>query len=135
MRGSLASKPVGFHIRLFFSCYRQLICICYVLYVYLYAFDFSFVVRFSNESVYNKALFFILHLLQISNTTEKSPQPGPSSRPDVLPEVKYVRCRRCTQCVTNRRELYLHGMQQYFQTGGKALQENKRKIKCVQINI
>ncbi len=69
-----------------------------------------------------------LHVLQATNTTEKSPQPGPSSRPDVLPEVKSFKCRRCTQCFTNRRELYLHGMQHHFQTGGRALQERPWEI-------
>lgn len=54
---------------------------------------------------------------------ESSPQPGPSSRPDVPPEVRSYRCRRCSQSFPNRRELYLHGMQKHFQTGGRALQE------------
>lgn len=50
----------------------------------------------------------------------------PSTRPkltsDVIPKVKLFRCRRCTQSFSDRRELYLHRMQEHFQTGGGTLQ-------------
>lgn len=50
----------------------------------------------------------------------QSPVPGPSSRPD--DDVRTIRCRRCTQSFSNRRELYLHGMQEHNQTGSVVLQ-------------
>lgn len=50
----------------------------------------------------------------------QSPVPGPSSRPD--DDVRTIRCRRCTQSFSNRRELYLHGMQEHYQTGSGVLQ-------------
>ena len=63
-----------------------------------------------------------MYLLQTPDTTEKSPQPGPSSCPDIVPEVKSFRCQRCLQSFSDRRGLYLHGMREHYQTGGGILQ-------------
>ncbi|CAC5360232.1 KRAB [Mytilus coruscus] len=49
---------------------------------------------------------------QSTSSVIRSPQPGPSSRPDM--DKRTFRCRRCTARFANRRELYLHGMQHHL---------------------
>ncbi|CAG2213159.1 unnamed protein product [Mytilus edulis] len=57
---------------------------------------------------------------QSTSLVIRSPQPGPSSRPDM--DERTFRCRRCTARFDNRRQLYLHGMQHHYQTGAGGLQ-------------
>ena len=68
-------------------------------------------------------VFFLYKMLMyfyFSFLSRQSPQPGPSSRPDV-DDITF-RCRRCPERFANRRELYLHGMREHYQTGSGVLQ-------------
>lgn len=47
----------------------------------------------------------------------KRPRPDP-----VNSTLKGFRCRRCNEKFENKRDLYLHGMRQHYQTGGVQLQ-------------
>jgi hypothetical protein len=107
----------------FFLCFS---IISFYMLVTIWLFVRIYWFRFSSHSQYkiydNVLVSSILYLLQTPDTTEKSPQPGPSSRPDIVPEVKSFRCRRCLQSFSDRRGLYLHGMREHYQTGGGTLQ-------------
>jgi len=60
--------------------------------------------------------------LILQEPSNQSPQPGPSSEPSITQYENKYRCRRCTQRFPDRRQLYLHGMQEHFQSGGGASQ-------------
>ena len=67
-----------------------------------------------NHSFFNKSNYLSFQI----STVHQSPQPGPSSRSDD----RTFLCRRCTARFSNRRDLYLHGMQDHYQRGSGALQ-------------
>jgi hypothetical protein len=79
------------------------------------AWSFNLVVYFLFPT-YNS---FRLILQEPSN---QSPQPGPSSLPEpsITQAENKNRCRRCIQRFPDRRQLYLHGMQEHYQSGGGA---------------
>jgi hypothetical protein len=62
--------------------------------------------------------------LILQEPSNQSPQPGLSSLPEpsIIQDENKYRCRRCTQRFPDRRQLYLHGMQEHYQSGGGALQ-------------
>jgi hypothetical protein len=62
--------------------------------------------------------------LILQEPSNQSPQPGPGSLPEpsITQDENKYRCRRCTQRFPDRRQLYLHGMQEHYQSGGGALQ-------------
>ena len=62
--------------------------------------------------------------LILQEPSNQSPQPRPSSLPEpsITQDENKYRCRRCTQRFPDRRQLYLHGMQEHYQSGGGALQ-------------
>ena len=62
--------------------------------------------------------------LILQEPSNQSPQPGPGSLPEpsITQDENKYRCPRCTQLFPDRRQLYLHGMQEHYQSGGGAVQ-------------
>ena len=72
---------------------------------------------FIYPNVWNTMQYFFFQ----ENSAEPDPAPEPSQEPTPGPSEGY-RCRRCTAHFSNRRDLYLHGMQHHYQSGAGAMQ-------------
>ena len=62
--------------------------------------------------------------LILQESSNQYPQPGPSSLPEpsITQDENKYRCRRYIQRFPDRRQLYLHAMQEHYQTGSGILQ-------------